>query len=340
MRKIGTLSQPRDARRFCDYLLTRQIDATWEQESDGCDVWIRDESDVEAARTELGTFRQDPGAPRYDVGDQVKKIRSEQAKQQQRMQKNIRSVPTGGPGMGRMRQANIPLTIGIIAISVLASFGTNFGNVDWADPRNADFRENLSLETKTYLAMSFVDRYDYATLQSERGEVVDWTVFATADGGDSLASLKKGQVWRLITPMFLHGSVIHLLFNMLWIYTLGSSLERLHGSLFFAGLVLVSQIAGMLVQVLLPDWLPPSLQGSPFAIGASGAVFGLFGYIWIRPKVEALYPIRMPPQNVMLMLGWLVICMTPLIGNVANGAHLGGLLGGVAAAYLWPGRVT
>jgi GlpG protein len=50
--------------------------------------------------------------------------------------------------------------------------------------------------------------------------------------------------------------------------------------------------------------------------------------------VDPSYPIHMVPMNVVLMLGWLVACMTPLIPNVANGAHLGGLLAGMLAALV------
>ena len=136
--------------------------------------------------------------------------------------------------------------------------------------------------------------------------------------------------------MFLHGSIFHLLFNMLWIFYFGSVIERLHGSLFFLVLTMCAQIAGMMLQVSLPvtDALPETLHGSPFAVGASGAVYGLFGYLWVRPAVDASYPIRLLPTQIMLMLGWLVLCMTPLIPNVANGGHLGGLFAGMLAAMV------
>lgn len=136
--------------------------------------------------------------------------------------------------------------------------------------------------------------------------------------------------------MFLHGDEFHVAFNMLWIFFLGSVIERLHGSLFFTLLLLVTQFAGMMLQVSLPplDWLPVSMHGTPFAIGASGAVYGLFGYLWIRPTLDLTYPISLDPINVVLMLGWLVVCMTPYIPNVANGAHLGGLIAGVIAAVI------
>ncbi len=149
-------------------------------------------------------------------------------------------------------------------------------------------------------------------------------------------SVRSGQAWRLFTPLVLHGDEFHLAFNMLWIFFLGSVIERLHGSFFFALLVLATQLAGTMMQVLVPplDWLPESMHGTPFAIGASGAVYGLFGYLWIRPYLDATYPICMDPINVVLMLGWLIVCMTPYIPNVANGAHLGGLIAGSLAAVI------
>jgi len=178
------------------------------------------------------------------------------------------------------------------------------------------------------LALSFVDPTDPDYIESS----------VTESRRDPFASIRKGQIWRLVTPMFLHGDTMHLLFNMVWIFILGSAIERLQGSVFLAVLLVVTQIAGMMLQVMLPgpESLPPllsALAGTPFAIGASGAVYGLFGYLWIRPTLDLDYPIHMAPMNVMLMLGWLVLCMTGMFGNIANGAHLGGLLAGVAIAY-------
>jgi GlpG protein len=217
-----------------------------------------------------------------------------------------------GPLTGAtVKQQSIPVTIGIILISIVVSFTSHFGN-----PRGSRVPGKMTLEQQTYYGLSFVDWRDYQVSE------------------DPFASIKKGQIWRFVTPMFLHGDEFHLAFNMLWVFFLGSAIERLHGSLFLVLLTLGTQVAGMMLQVLLPDanWMPEALHGSPFAIGASGAVYGLFGFLWIRPLLDPDYPIHLVPMNVALMLGWLVICMTPLIPNVANGAHLGGLFAGMLAA--------
>lgn len=337
MRRIGNLPDTSLAERFCDYLVTHSIHATWEQsggEGDGsCDIWIRDESDLQRAREVLGEFQQSPHHDKYDVQEKAAQLREERAAENARRLKNQRNfgksmaspVPrggglTGGMSGGMGRQQSIPITVAIIVLSVLASLGTNFGQlrIPRVEPNRADA---LSTQVKLFLGLSFVNAYEYAP---ER---------------DSFASIRQGEIWRFVTPMFLHGSPLHLVFNMLWIYSLGSVIERYHGSLIFIALLLGTEIAGMMLQVLLPDTLPSALRGSPFAIGASGAVYGLLGFLWIRPRIEPMYPIRLPPMTLALMLGWLVLCLTPVIPGVANGAHIGGLLGGTAAAAAWPRSV-
>jgi GlpG protein len=169
-----------------------------------------------------------------------------------------------------------------------------------------------------FMGLSFVDIRDYLATE------------------DPFASIKQGEVWRFITPIFLHGDTYHLAFNMLALFFLGSAIERLQGSPFMAMLLLVSGVVGGLVQVWLPpadqlpEWLD-GLSGSPFSIGASGAVYGLFGYLWVRPAMTPSYPVRMVPANVAIMLGWLVFCIF-FVQGIANGAHIGGLLAGVVIA--------
>ncbi|MCP4890415.1 MAG: rhomboid family intramembrane serine protease [Rubripirellula sp.] len=324
MRRIGTLPDESSARKLADFLVTQSILSTIDHdESDGSwSIWVRDEQQVEVAKREFASFQQDQNSPRYQVEEKAKRIRDErdreEKKRQAEQEQAIRSMPVqqqmlDRPGLEplagiRLKQRGIPATITLIVISIIVSLTSHFGS-----PRpKAD--GTLSLEQRTYLLLSFVDRRDWS-----------------AEKQDPYASVRKGQWWRMITPMFMHGDEFHLAFNMLWLFFLGSVIERLHGSWFLLLLTFGTEIAGTLLQVSLPtaDWIPQALQGSPFAIGASGAVYGLFGFLWIRPAVDPTYPVHLVPMNVILMLVWLVACMTPLVPNVANGAHLGGLMGGI-----------
>ena len=329
MRRIGSIqTNANDAQRFCDYLVTLSIDSQHdENRRDGnptWDIWVRDEEDVEQARTELAQFLEQPGNPKYSVKLAADKIRDDKIADNQRRLKNQQTfasrTPTGGTtgmlGNTPVRQQGIPVTIGIIVLSVLCTIGSNM-----CRPRGSNEPGRLSLEEEVYLRCSFVDARDYQKSDS-----------------DPLASIKKGEVWRFVTPMLLHGSMMHLAFNMMMMFYLGSALERIHGSAFFLALAVGTHVLGMMLQISLPDAsaLPEFLHrlaGSPFAVGASGAVYGLFGYIWIRPEIDSQFPIRMSPMNVAVMLGWLVLGVL-VVDRIANGAHIGGLIGGIIAAVI------
>tara|TARA_R110002049_G_scaffold4601_5_gene32664 strand:+ start:919418 stop:920455 length:1038 start_codon:yes stop_codon:yes gene_type:complete len=338
MRRIGNLTDATLAQQFCDYLVTLSIEATADERIDGAnndsgkkswDIWIREEKDVDQAREELAKFIEDPNDARYRASAEAARIREKKAADNARRLKNVvkkqrwsDASGTGGAVLAgaAVKQQGIPVTIGIIVLSIFCSFTSNFGRANVSSDPDSD---RQTLEQRVFNGLSFVSWNDYI-----------------AGGRDSFASLRKGEVWRVVTPMFLHGDTMHLAFNMLMLYFLGSVIERLHGSIFVAVLVLVTHIAGMALQVLLPgaESMPAilsQLAGTPFAIGASGAVYGLFGFLLIRPALDSSYPIRMVPMNVALMLGWLFFCMLPIFDlKVANGAHLGGFIAGMAIAPL------
>lgn len=326
MRRIGSLNDGSQAQRFCDYLVTLSIDAMTDEDGDNMwDIWVREETQLEKARVEFAEFQKQPDDDRYQVSDVANKIRLAKVAEHQRRRKNIQNYSQkmtsarpgglGGGGFG-LKQQKIPVTVGIIVISVICSFATDFSK-----PKPSEVPEQITSAEKTFGLLSFVNERDY--LES---------------GKDSFVNIRSGEIWRAVTPMFLHGSIMHLAFNMMWVYMLGSAIERLHGSVFFALLMVITHVGGMMLQVTLPgaEALPAVLHrlaGTPFAVGASGAVYGAFGYLWIRPMLDPGYPLRIGKQNVVLMLVWLVACIF-VIPNVANGGHIGGLLTGMAAAYI------
>lgn len=141
------------------------------------------------------------------------------------------------------------------------------------------------------------------------------------------AALAEGQWWRLITPIFIHFGLIHIVFNGLWLWEFGRRIEALAGSVHFLLLVVAIGIVSNLGQYL---WSGPSLFG-----GMSGVVYGLLGYIWMRNKLAPHPAFALPTGILVVMVGWLVVCMTGLIdllmdGSVANAAHAVGLAVGIA----------
>lgn len=143
---------------------------------------------------------------------------------------------------------------------------------------------------------------------------------------DTLAS---GEVWRLLTPVFLHSGIFHVLFNSLWMWELGRRLEFLLGRWHFLLFFIVTGIAANASEFI---WSGHANFG-----GMSGVVYALVGFIAVRQRLAPHPLVAVPPALIGFMLFWLVLCMTGAVnyfisGSVANAAHLGGLIAGAVYA--------
>jgi Uncharacterized membrane protein (homolog of Drosophila rhomboid) len=140
------------------------------------------------------------------------------------------------------------------------------------------------------------------------------------------------QWWRLITPAFLHFGLWHVLFNSMALWELGRRLEFVLPRHVYGGILLLTGIVANLVQHMLP--------GSDLFGGLSGVVFGLFGVIAVLYRRTRSPVLNLPRGLYILALVSLVVLpliLPALSGKyVANGAHVGGLLAGLALGLLLP----
>jgi len=119
--------------------------------------------------------------------------------------------------------------------------------------------------------------------------------------------------------------LIHILFNMMWLWDLGGLIEKRQSAQFLLFFVLSIGMMSNFIQYL---------SAGPAFGGMSGVVYGLLGYIWIRSrKVNSGYSI--PTSVVMFMLAWLVLGFTGIIGAIGNAAHTSGLILGMAYGIAW-----
>lgn len=147
-------------------------------------------------------------------------------------------------------------------------------------------------------------------------------------GGKINQLIMMGQVWRLLTPVLLHGSILHIALNMYALYVIGRRLERFYGPWRFLLLYILSAFSGNVLSFVLTP--APSL-------GASTAIFGIFAaegmFIFHNRKLFGQFRTRQAIINlgVILMIN-LAYGFMPAT-NIDNMGHIGGLLGGVFFAW-------
>jgi membrane associated rhomboid family serine protease len=145
-------------------------------------------------------------------------------------------------------------------------------------------------------------------------------------------AVREGELWRLVTGPLLHGGILHLAMNALGLWSLGPLVEAHAGRAFLALAFLISAVTGSLFSLfLLPDAV---------SVGASGGILGLAGYLFVLGyrRRHAL-----PTGFVQRMgIGILATAVFGLVGyaRVDNATHLGGLLGGMFLALVFPGSAT
>ncbi len=158
-----------------------------------------------------------------------------------------------------------------------------------------------------------------------------YDVGTMADRIQTLSStLASGQVWRLITPDFLHFSWTHIIFNSVMLWFLGSQIEWFDGRTRLLVLFVVTS--------LLANGLQYIVTGPLFG-GLSGVVYGILGYCWLSQRRVPRF--QFPPALITFAVAWMVIGFTPFtelvgLGRMANEAHLGGFVAGLALAAIMP----
>lgn len=134
------------------------------------------------------------------------------------------------------------------------------------------------------------------------------------------------QSWRFIGPAFLHFSALHIVFNLLWWWQLAGIVEKHQGKQRLLILFLFTAIASNLAQYFLVG---------PYFGGLSGVVYGLVGYCWLFGRLNKGSQVYLVNSYFGFLLVWLVLGFVDLLPiNVANYAHLVGLLAGLLLAFI------
>lgn len=301
MRQIGTPLPASQAATLADILLAEGIKTHLGGTPNGMEIWIIDEDRVNRAREVLATFLADPDAARYaEARAKARQLRVDENKTErhyERLQSRIERRMT--------RSARDQITLALVLASVAVSL----------------------------FSISAVNRQETDLTVGTPEQVVSWLSFAdpTARVSGRVGHIPWTEPWRIVTPIFLHFGVLHLVFNMLMLISMGSRVERAIGPLRYGGLVLALAVFSNLAQGLM---VPLHTFG-----GMSGVVYGIFGFIWIQMSRAPSRGLAVDGLTSFIMMAWFFAGFTSQFNmggaGVANHAHAGGLLMGLLIGALW-----
>jgi GlpG protein len=252
MRTIGNLESKDSADRFRDYLYAQAIEATIEEEDDGTySIWIIEEDQRLRAAELLHKFRQVPETIDFREAAAIARRKREE---EERREKTRRSTVADAERVGYEQNFTgaAYLTWGLIIACIALAIYSQLG-------------ENMRALSPFLIS--------------------PWRpfIFPHADGTiPFLPEVQSGEIWRLITPIFIHFGWAHILFNSMALKDLGTFIEGRFGTLYFAILVLVFGLLSNLGQSL---WTLREPGASDFG-GMSGVNYGLLGFLWIRGRFD------------------------------------------------------
>lgn len=315
MRTIGTLDSQLAAARFSDALFVKGIENQIEPEDDGrFSVWVLDDDQLGAASELLTSFRANPSDPAFDRSTALAR---EQRSRLQRIDGQSRSTVADSARVGYERSFNafgiVPIVLILICVAV--AIASNLG-------------ENPKPIRSLFISEYYFDRGTNTSIHlnalaaDEDGAAQPNIARAMRTG--FLPEVRDGQIWRLITPIFIHFGILHLVFNAMMLRDLGNFIESRFGAGYLLALVLV---------IALASNFPQALWGSPNFGGMSGVDYGLFGFLWMRGKFDRSQGWQVNKNTVSMLLMWFFLCLFGIIPHVANTVHAVGL--GVGMAWGW-----
>lgn len=300
MRLAGKIADQHDAATAVDYLLTLGISAKAETADGAWQIWILDEDRVVEGKQVLAEFAANPRDEKYRAAaKEADRLRRAEIDRAIAAKKNVVRL---GNSVGAYRGRR-PVTMMLLAACAVVFALTDFAQRDEQTNRFTKSAEMAKL-----------------TMSNSAGPEGQYV---------GLPEVARGEYWRLITPIFLHLSLVHFVFNMIWLVDFGTQIENRAGSLGFFGLVFVAALVSNLTQLF---WSGPGFGGF------SGVNFAMFGFIWMKAYYEPWKGYLIRQSTVIIQIAYLFLCMTGQFDKIANGAHVGGLLAGMAIGFaptLW-----
>lgn len=359
MRLIATFDNETEGRKFFLFLQSRKIACQSEKGDQGIEIWVKNEEQVALAKEYLDSFQKDE----LEL-DPLPPIRPTQQELG-----HIQGVKNPKPDIPLRIRYRAPFTrLFVFLCGLLYIMGTyqtpvreektGYQLSPVLSPLQKtlmyDYPEAFALVAKFNEEFHLESKEELETAPPEAQELLKEIVAnppwigvynllleKEATGYFSsvqlFSSIREGEVWRVLTPIVLHADILHLIFNMLWLWLLGKMVEENMGSFrYLLFIVVVAAVTNTLQY----------LASGPLFMGFSGVVSAFAGYIWVRKKVAPweAYPV----DKTTLMFLWIFIFgmlgiqmiaffmeffhISSFQMRLANTAHVSGVLLGMVMA--------
>ncbi len=349
MRLIARFSDREQAVSFAQFLTSEKIDNTLEADANArsFDVWVTNEDRVDEALTHYEKFQRDPNNARF----RTTHITIEKVEEEKEPPKRPSLLLPGARGIGKV-------TLLLIIASAIIFLSGGIQVFQSSESEEADM---FFVVSPVYSALMYdypeafaayanlIEKYPLqegklspdgvAALKKVRQipywhgfytEVVDRAQNRDRTPVQMFEKIQEGELWRLFTPVLLHGGILHIFFNVLWMFILSAQVERRLGWFRFSIFVLIASILSNTAQYLMTG---------PLFFGLSGIVTALFGFIWMRQKIAPWEGYQLNKPTVWFLsifIGAMVLLQLIAFGfelagrpfihlGIANTAHLVGV---------------
>ena len=334
MRELTTIATLDDARRLVAYLAVQAVETRLDDDDGEWTIWILNDDDRDKADAILKDFQQNPTDPKFENAE--RKVRSvlQEAERLNKQQNRANKLRKRWEGSWWHSYPATYIMIGLsVLVAVLCTDWTAMKKSQFGLPALCNNNNSVLLEKMTVAVPARIKETPdgreiyYFVVPDLPADLTDTAAVLEALKGKASIGWKMlsqtimaGELWRPITPIFIHLGVAHILFNMMWLKSMGGPIEFVRGTRRFILLCLILAVTSCLAQLF---WSGPSFGGM------SGVVFGLIGYVWMKGKTQPHLGIGLEQQTVVYSFLWLFLCMTGALGAIANAAHLVGFVMGI-----------
>ncbi|NRA90598.1 MAG: rhomboid family intramembrane serine protease [Simkaniaceae bacterium] len=347
MRLIGTVQGKQAATKFSFFLKQEEIENTFNLVSESEDLyefWIDHEDQIDTATHWLKEFQKNPNDSRFETKAHPIDTEGVAKESYEKEPIQVRAI--------RMRNKvvpKIPITRFILLLCIVL-FIWNGYQMSAIAKEDQDPKQYTLTPLMIDLSYDIPDAKNRTELSNDLfsedkignptvwdgiyGVLLKWPASKDELKAPMFEKIREGQIWRLFTPVLLHGGFLHILFNMLWLWMLGRQVEERTRKWQY---ILITLIIGVVSNTL------QYLMSGPLFIGYSGIVCGLAGFIWMRQRLAPWegYPLQ---KGTLVFLGVFIVAMMGIqfasfifmrfqlaefSMNIANTAHISGALFGM-----------